>query len=193
MWPIGSLDLYPEIDRDLLLTGIFLHDIGKIDELSYDRAFAYTDEGQLVGHLVMGVEMLRDKVERTQELTGESFPSELLLRLKHMIVSHHGAHEFGSPKLPMTLEADRAPLPRQSRRQDPCLQPRDPRRPQPRLELDPLPAKPGTPALQGGARRGGQRIRRGRRLKAGPSLSKCLVVPTVRFTYRGKRPCAALA
>ena len=99
------LDLYPEIDRDLLLTGIFLHDIGKVDELSYDRAFAYTDEGQLVGHLVMGVEMLRDKVNRSEKLTGESFPPELLLRLKHMIVSHHGAYEFGSPKLPMTLEA----------------------------------------------------------------------------------------
>src|ERR1700719_1283655 len=60
-------DLYPEIDRDLLLTGIFLHDVGKVDELSYDRAFAYTDVGQLVGHLVMGVEMLRDKVERTAD------------------------------------------------------------------------------------------------------------------------------
>ena len=99
------IDLYPEVDRDLLLTGIFLHDIGKVDELSYDRAFAYSDEGQLVGHLVMGVEMLRDKVEQTADLTGEPFPAELLLRLKHMIVSHHGAYEFGSPKLPMTLEA----------------------------------------------------------------------------------------
>ena len=58
-----------------------------------------------MGHLVMGVEMLRDRVERTTDLTGESFPPELLLRLKHMIVSHHGAYEFGSPKLPMTLEA----------------------------------------------------------------------------------------
>lgn len=99
------VDLYPDLDRDLLLTGIFLHDIGKIDELSYDRAFTYSDEGQLVGHLVMGVEMLRDKVQRTADLTGEPFPAELLLRLKHMIISHHGSHEFGSPKLPMTLEA----------------------------------------------------------------------------------------
>jgi 3'-5' exoribonuclease len=99
------LDLYPDVDRDLLLTGIFLHDVGKIAELSYERAFAYSDEGQLVGHLVMGVEMLRDKVERTADLTGEPFPNELLLRLKHMIVSHHGALEYGSPKLPMTLEA----------------------------------------------------------------------------------------
>ena len=98
-------DLYPDVDRDLLLAGIFLHDIGKIDELSYDRAYGYTDEGQLVGHLVMGVEMLRDKVARTSDLTGEPFPNELLLRLKHMIVSHHGTLEFGSPKLPMTPEA----------------------------------------------------------------------------------------
>jgi|SRR5579864_5993963 len=97
--------LYPELDRNLLLTGIFLHDIGKVDELSYDRAFSYTDEGQLVGHLVMGVTMLRDKVKRTAELTGEPFPAELGLRLEHMIVSHHGAYEFGSPKLPMTPEA----------------------------------------------------------------------------------------
>ncbi len=99
------VDLYPDVDRDLLMTGIFLHDIGKVDELSYDRAFGYTDEGQLVGHLVMGVEMLRDKVERARDLTGEPFPAELLLRLKHMILSHHGSLEFGSPKVPMTPEA----------------------------------------------------------------------------------------
>jgi 3'-5' exoribonuclease len=98
-------EFYPELDRDLLLSGIFLHDIGKVDELSYDRAFAYTDEGQLIGHLVMGVEMLAQKAARSTELTGEPFPHELLLRLKHMIVSHHGSYEFGSPKLPMTLEA----------------------------------------------------------------------------------------
>ena len=98
-------DLYPEVDRDLLLMGIFLHDIGKVDELSYDRAFSYSDEGQLIGHLVMGVEVLREKVERTADLMGEPFPRELLLRLKHMVVSHHGTHEFGSPKLPMTPEA----------------------------------------------------------------------------------------
>ena len=55
-------EFYPELDRDLLLSGIFLHDIGKVDELSYERAFGYTDEGQLVGHLVMGVEMLAEKV-----------------------------------------------------------------------------------------------------------------------------------
>jgi 3'-5' exoribonuclease len=98
-------DLYPEIDRDLLLTGIFLHDIGKVEELTYDRAFAYSDSGQLVGHLVIGVEMVADKAKECTKLMGEPFPAELLLRLKHMIVSHHGSYEFGSPKLPMTLEA----------------------------------------------------------------------------------------
>jgi 3'-5' exoribonuclease len=97
--------LYPELDRDLLLMGVFLHDIGKVRELTFDRAFAYTDEGQLVGHIVLGVEMLAEKVGRVPDLTGEPFPSELLLRLKHLIVSHHGTLEFGSPTLPMTPEA----------------------------------------------------------------------------------------
>ena len=145
------IDLYPEIDRDLLLTGIFLHDIGKVDELSYDRAFAYTDEGQLVGHLVMGVEMLRDKVERTAELTGEPFPRRAAAAAQ--------AHDRQPPRLLRVRQpqaADdargrRAPLPRQPRRQDPHLQPRDPRRPQPRLELDAVPAEPGPAALQGSA------------------------------------------
>lgn len=97
--------LYPELDRDLLLTGIFLHDIGKVRELSYAKSFGYTDEGQLIGHLVIGVEMLNEKVDKVPDLTGENFPRELLLRVKHLIVSHHGSYEFGSPKLPMTPEA----------------------------------------------------------------------------------------
>src|SRR5205807_9187300 len=74
-------------------------------ELSYERVFGYTDEGQLVGHVVMGVEMLNDKVARVPDLTGEPFPPELLLRPKHMVVSHHGTYEFGAPRLPMTPEA----------------------------------------------------------------------------------------
>jgi 3'-5' exoribonuclease len=97
--------IYPEVDRDLLLTGIFLHDIGKVRELSYGRVFSYTDEGQLLGHLIIGVEMLTEKAARVPDLTGEPFPPELMLRLKHMILSHHGSYEFGSPKLPMTPEA----------------------------------------------------------------------------------------
>jgi 3'-5' exoribonuclease len=99
------LPIYPDLDRDLLLCGVFLHDIGKVRELSYNRAFAYSDEGQLVGHIVIGVEMLNEKVARVPDLTGEAFPTELLLRLKHMILSHHGTYEFGSPRLPMTPEA----------------------------------------------------------------------------------------
>jgi 3'-5' exoribonuclease len=97
--------LYPELNRDLLMMGIFLHDIGKTRELSYDRVFGYTDEGQLVGHIDIGVEMLTEKIARAPDLIGEPFPRELLLRLKHMIVSHHGTYEFGSPRLPMTPEA----------------------------------------------------------------------------------------
>jgi 3'-5' exoribonuclease len=97
--------LYPELNRDLLLMGVFLHDIGKVRELSYQRVFGYTDEGQLVGHLVIGAQMLDEKAAKVPELTGEPFPQELLLRLKHMILSHHGTHEFGSPRLPMTPEA----------------------------------------------------------------------------------------
>ena len=97
--------LYPELNRDLLLMGVFLHDVGKVRELNYDRAFSYSDEGQLVGHLVLGVEMLGEQVRRVPDLTGEPFPVELLLRLKHLIVSHHGALEFGSPTVPMTPEA----------------------------------------------------------------------------------------
>jgi 3'-5' exoribonuclease len=99
------LPCYPGLDHDLLVMGVFLHDVGKVRELSYSRVFAYTDEGQLIGHLVIGVEMLNEKVARVPDLTGEPFPTELLLRLKHMIVSHHGTYEFGSPKLPMTPEA----------------------------------------------------------------------------------------
>jgi 3'-5' exoribonuclease len=76
-----------------------------VRELSYARDFSYTDEGQLVGHLVIGVEMLNEKAARVPDLTGEPFPRELLLRLKHMILSHHGSYEYGSPKLPMTPEA----------------------------------------------------------------------------------------
>ena len=97
--------LYPEVDRDVLLMGVFLHDIGKVRELVYDRAFGYSDEGQLLGHMDIGVEMLTAKAVQAAELTGEPFPTELLLRLKHIILSHHGTHEFGSPRLPMTPEA----------------------------------------------------------------------------------------
>ncbi len=96
---------YPQIDRDLLLTGAFLHDMGKIDELGYDREMVYTNEGQLIGHIVMAVGLLDAKVTQSEKLSGEPIPRETVLRLKHMLVSHHGEYEHGSPKLPMTLEA----------------------------------------------------------------------------------------
>lgn len=96
---------YPGTDRDLLLVGVFLHDAGKIRELTYGRAFGYSDEGQLVGHIAIGVEMLNEKAAKAPDLTGEAFPRELLVRVKHMILSHHGTLEFGSPKIPMTPEA----------------------------------------------------------------------------------------
>jgi 3'-5' exoribonuclease len=98
-------DVYPQLDCELLQVGVLLHDIGKIEELSYERDFAYTDRGQLVGHVVMAVTMLQDKVRQAERLGGEAIPQELILRLEHMIVSHHGSYEYGSPKLPMTLEA----------------------------------------------------------------------------------------
>ena len=99
------LPLYPEVSRDLLVMGVFLHDSGKVRELSYARNFAYSDEGQLLGHLALGIEMLADKARQVPDLTGEPFPAELLLRLKHLILSHHGEPQYGSPKVPMTPEA----------------------------------------------------------------------------------------
>lgn len=96
---------YPQLDLDLLKIGIFLHDSGKVRELAFEREFSYSDEGQLIGHIVLGVEMLTEKVRETEQRLGEDFPEELVLRMKHMIVSHHGQYEFGSPTLPMTLEA----------------------------------------------------------------------------------------
>ena len=98
-------DRYPKIDRDLLLMGAFLHDSGKVDELTYQRDFGYSDHGQLLGHIVLAMEEIQGKVIEAGKLNGEPLPDDLVLRLKHMIVSHHGSQEFGSPTVPMTLEA----------------------------------------------------------------------------------------
>ena len=96
---------YTDLDPDMLTMGAFLHDIGKIDELTYERDLGYSDSGQLIGHVVLGVGIVDEKIRATEKLTGESFPEHLRLRLLHMVLSHHGEYEFGSPKLPMTLEA----------------------------------------------------------------------------------------
>lgn len=97
--------LYPTLDPDLLMMGAFVHDMGKVDELTYERDLAYSDEGQLIGHLVMAVGMLDKKLKEAERLSNEPISDEVVLRLKHMIVSHHGQYEYGSPKLPMTIEA----------------------------------------------------------------------------------------
>jgi 3'-5' exoribonuclease len=91
---------YPQINRDLLLTGAFLHDIGKIHELTYNRSFSYTTKGQLLGHMVIELEMLQAKLAYLPD-----FPEELKTMVEHLIISHHGEYEFGSPKLPMFPEA----------------------------------------------------------------------------------------
>lgn len=99
------LPLYPGVDRDLLLFGVFLHDAGKTRELTYARAFGYSDEGQLVGHIPIAVAMLAETATKVPDLTGEAFPRELMLRVQHMILSHHGELAYGSPRVPMTPEA----------------------------------------------------------------------------------------
>jgi 3'-5' exoribonuclease len=91
---------YPQINRDLLLTGAFLHDIGKIHELAYTRSFSYTSRGQLLGHMIIELEMLQAKIAAIP-----GFPDGLKTLLEHLIISHHGQYEFGSPKLPMFPEA----------------------------------------------------------------------------------------
>lgn len=91
---------YPEIDRDLLIVGALLHDVGKVAELRYSRSFEYTDAGKLLGHIVMGVELVEEKIRSLPE-----FPPMLGTLLKHLLLSHHGQYEFGSPKRPKTLEA----------------------------------------------------------------------------------------
>jgi 3'-5' exoribonuclease len=96
---------YPQLDQDKLLVGAFLHDAAKTDELTYDRDVAYSDEGQMLGHMVMGVTLVDDKAREAVRKDGLPLPEKLLVEVKHMIVSHHGEYEYGSPKLPMTLEA----------------------------------------------------------------------------------------
>jgi 3'-5' exoribonuclease len=91
---------YPELDVDLLLTAAILHDVGKLDELCYERAIGYTVEGQLLGHIVMEFETVSKAMDAI-----EGFPPNLKTVVQHMLISHHGQYEFGSPKLPMIREA----------------------------------------------------------------------------------------
>lgn len=91
---------YPQANRDLVLAGAFLHDIGKIHELTYARSFSYSTRGQLLGHMIIELEMLQQKL-----VLFPDFPDGLKTLLEHLIISHHGQYEFGSPKLPMFPEA----------------------------------------------------------------------------------------
>lgn len=91
---------YAEVDEDLLVTGVVLHDIGKIYELTYDRGFGYSDEGQLIGHILIALRMVDEKARQVP-----GFPPKLRLLVEHLIASHHGELEYGSPKVPCFLEA----------------------------------------------------------------------------------------
>lgn len=95
-----AADHYPELSRDLLLTAAILHDVGKLDELCYERAIGYTVEGQLLGHIVMELDTVSKAMDRI-----EGFPARLKTVVQHLLISHHGEYEFGSPKLPMIREA----------------------------------------------------------------------------------------
>ncbi|MCF8068654.1 MAG: HD domain-containing protein [Desulfobacterales bacterium] len=91
---------YGQVDRDLLLAGAMLHDIGKIKELEYDLQIDYSDQGRMLSHIIIGVEMINERLA-----TIDAFPEEKACLLKHMIISHHGSREFGSPEPPKTIEA----------------------------------------------------------------------------------------
>jgi 3'-5' exoribonuclease len=97
---LKNVSHYKGVNLDLLLTASILHDLGKVEELSYQRSFDYSDEGRLLGHIILGIERLEDKI---RELPG--FPKDLSTLLKHLLLSHHGQYIWGSPKRPMTLEA----------------------------------------------------------------------------------------
>ena len=91
---------YEGLNMDLLLTAAIFHDLGKVDELSYHRSFDYSDEGRLLGHIILGIERVEDKIRQLPD-----FPRDLSTLLKHFLLSHHGQYNWGSPKRPMTLEA----------------------------------------------------------------------------------------
>lgn len=94
-------DLYPHADADLLLAGALLHDVGKVDELAHTTTIDYTDDGRMIGHVVLGERRVRAAIERL----GDAVPREVATRVSHVLLAHHGELEWGSPKRPCTLEA----------------------------------------------------------------------------------------
>jgi len=99
------LPLYPRLNADLALTGVFMHDMGKMAELSAGASISYTDRGQLVGHITIAAIWIAEKARAVAEETGEPFPPHVVDVLQHIILSHHGVYEYGSPKLPAVPEA----------------------------------------------------------------------------------------
>lgn len=93
-------EIYDAVNRDLLISGVLLHDLGKLEELAVTNHIDYSDKGRLLGHIALGLEILESYLGGM-----EDFPEELKLELKHMILSHHGSLENGSPVVPMTVEA----------------------------------------------------------------------------------------
>ena len=100
LFAMRAAEVYRDVDRDLLLSGVLVHDLGKVQELEVTNRIDYSDSGRLLGHIVLGVEFLG---ERMRAIPG--FPAELALKLRHMVLSHHGSLEHGSPVVPMTIEA----------------------------------------------------------------------------------------
>ena len=99
------LPLYPKLNGDLVLAGVFLHDIGKAAELACGTSISYTDRGQLIGHITIAAIWIEQKAAAVAAETGQPFPQKTLNLLQHIALSHHGAYEYGSPKLPMFPEA----------------------------------------------------------------------------------------
>lgn len=97
--------LYPKISRDLVLAGVLLHDAGKTRELAYETNLEYTNEGQLLGHIVQCTLWIHERCRALELESGESFPADIEMALKHLILAHHGKYEFGSPRLPAMPEA----------------------------------------------------------------------------------------
>jgi 3'-5' exoribonuclease len=97
--------LYPKLNRDLVVASLFIHDLAKTWELTYDAGFGYSDGGQLVGHIVKGAIWLEQKAAEAQSRTGRAIPADLLAAVQHIVLSHHGQPEFGAAKVPASPEA----------------------------------------------------------------------------------------
>lgn len=102
---VRIIPLYPKLSLDLILVGLFLHDIGKAEEFVYEANIAYSDDGQLLGHIVKAATWIEEKTRAVAARTGKPFPDQLRWVLQHIVLSHHGRYEFGSPKLPAFPEA----------------------------------------------------------------------------------------